>query len=231
MRPGLSSARTLTTASQMPGGVATWLPVTLGVADVVLPRREDRHRRCHVAAEQALRPTSLTTSRSQPLRASLARPEVEHRRRSSSPVSAAKPTITGPSGRLAAAGRPARRGCRCGPVREGARGSWPRRGSFLILPSARTSCRPEVRDGGRHHDRRPRGRTLRHGLGCRSRADSTQAATDPSAGAAQSDVGADQRDACAPRRPRPRRWRSPACRSCGCPGSGPDRAARGCRPP
>ena len=65
-------------------------------------------------------PTSLTTSRSQPLRASLSRPWARTPP-CSSPVSAANPTMTGLASCRAT--RPARRGCRgCGPAR-----SWAQR--------------------------------------------------------------------------------------------------------
>ena len=93
-----AGVRPLKASGPLPGPRSTWARARLGAARYVDRRAvggQDRRPRCRALPKTAPPLTSLTTSRSQPLRASLARPR-SSTEPVSSPVSAAKPTMTAP---------------------------------------------------------------------------------------------------------------------------------------
>ena len=184
-------------------------------------RRRGRRPRCRRRRSPGRSPTSLTTSRSQPLRASLARPWARTSP-SASPVSAAKPTTTWPG---------ARRGDQlgedvggCAPARS-ASGS--RRRAFLILRRATSPGRKSATAAAITTASASGGR-LEHGLAqLRGGADPDDRRRPAGSGSA---TLAATRVTSAPRAAavRGERVALPAARS-GCRGSGPGRGARGCR--
>ena len=113
-------------------------------SSVSLPSAPSSHPALSATSNAVPSPTALTTSRSQPLRASLARPWCSASP-VSSPVSAAKPTTTWPGSRAATSSTSTSGFC------VSASGGGSSEPDFLILWSA-SDGGPEVRDRGRHHD-------------------------------------------------------------------------------
>ena len=167
-------------------------------------------------------PTSLTTSRSQPLRASFVAAvaqDVVGRRRSRP---RRPPDAAAPGGR-ACTSRRARRGC------ASSSGQGLRFGVVRLLDlGGCVAARPEVGYGGGHHH----GVARRGGLGdgrLRSSAAVCTRTTVAPATSGSSTLALTRVTRGAARRGRHERARSPAGRSSGCRGSAPGRAARACR--